>query len=383
MASVIENINAAMPSQLNKTSEEYLAIFGDENFTPSDPIEESSDYNCGAIANELEYSLGYTDFITRFTTIDVLYGEYLETIVAAFTGLVRTAGETDESLINRFESLIIRKENSSWMTTWMIKDVFSYFFDESIIYVIENYVTDNFIDDESFELSGWSKTQSGSTVVDFVGNDQFDFGNCAESQIDSSGSSGTIYQTMGTTVPVANYMLSFFLKDDGLLTLQDEIVKVYLQRNSDSFYYNFEDKVWQAGSAFWTVNKTTAGEYEIRQALVKMPVEDDITITFENYGGSSEAHTFWIDHVEFGTKVNYGRVKVMLLNIGDSAEFLSVWEGTGDPIPGLDYDIASYFGQAFISGFGGLGTLLYYQNLLNIIKTSGVEATVEVVSRSA
>jgi len=75
-------------------------------------------------------------------------------------------------------------------------------------------------------------------------------------------------------------------------------------------------------------------------------------------------------------------VKVCLINQGGAADFMSLWEGTDDPIPGLEYTFASYLGQCYIGGWGGLVTLQYYTSLLQIIKPFGVQSMVEVVDRN-
>ena len=379
--SIIEEFNSRMPTILNKTTTDYLAWFGDVNFTPNDPIEQSSDYQCGAICNEFEYAQGFIDYLTRSSSIDDFYGEFLERIIYFFTGLQRAYKETDENFRTRFKALCIRKNNPNWITTWMIKDVFSYFFDPDIIYVVENYVTDNYIDDESMESGSWTSFQSGSTVVSFVLHDQFDLGACAEFQIDATGSLGRIEQTLPAVAPIGEYMLSFWLKDDQNLTLSENIAKVFIQRDSDSFYYNFETFSWQSGIAYWEISKTTANKYEIRQALIVMDVEDLLTISIENIEGTSEEHVFWVDFLELGTKVNYGRVKVMLINEGSVSIYTSLWEGTNDPVMGLDYELASFFDQNYIEGFGGLSALEYFQSLLNIIKPYGIETALQVINR--
>jgi hypothetical protein len=98
--------------------------------------------------------------------------------------------------------------------------------------------------------------------------------------------------------------------------------------------------------------------------------------------GANPPYQYYVDLVELGPKLPYPSVKVVLVNVGMDPEFLSVWQGTGDPIPGLDYELASYLGLSYIAGLGGLYTLEYYRALLQIVKPFGVRSTVEVIGRS-
>ena len=168
--SQISELNALMPTTLDKTTIEYIAIFGNEQFTPNSLIDESSDFNCGAIANELEYVKGFIDYLTRTTDIANFHGTYLEKILYFFTGLRRAKNESDTQLRNRFNALVRRNNNASWITKWVIRDVFSYFFDRENIYVIENYVTSNLVVDGSFELdpsTNWVRKIGRSTGITY------------------------------------------------------------------------------------------------------------------------------------------------------------------------------------------------------------------------
>lgn len=384
--SIITTLNERMPTLLNKHSKEYTAIFGDDEATPTSPIADSSDYNTGAVANELEYSKGFCDYITRSLQIDNYYSTYLDKVVYFFTGLLRTYAETDAQLINRFKALMIRNNNKSWSTTWMIRDVFKYFFDQSIIYVIENFIDTDLIIDGSFEENptvNWTRTASGGSAVDFPTTETFSESTTCRFTIDSSGNSCSLSQVIGA-VSTGMYVLGFFTKDDRLLSTND-LFKVTLQRSGDSYYYNFDTQAWQSGEAHWTISKNSGTRYENKRGFVDVPVAmtgQDITLKFENIGGTSDAYKFYLDKIEFGPLLPYPTVKVVLVNIGNQSGFMSAWPGDGDPIADYDYTLASYYGLCYLEGIGGLGTLQYYMDLLNLIKPCGVKAQLEIVSRA-
>lgn len=381
--SVIAELNDFMMTMLDKTTDEYEAIFGKEDFTPLSPIDESSDYQCGAIANELEYVKAFVDYITRTADFDGFQGTYLEKLVYYFTGLKRWYLETDEELINRFKALIIRSNNPSWITVWMIRDVMSYFVDVEVVYVTENITLDEFITDGSFELDptvNWNTSAAGSSTVNFVSHDMFYGLTCAELYVDSSGSACSLSQTL-TGVSAAHYVLNFFTKDDRLLPT-DDLFEVIITRASDGYYYNFDTLEWQAASASRVISKNPGTRYESKQLFVDVPSLDDLTITFQNVGGTSDEYTFYIDHVEFGTMLDYPTVRVILVDENLVSGFTSLWPGTDDPIATYDYDVASYTEQSFVSGFGGEGLLPYYQYLLALIKTAGVYPSMQVLWRA-
>ncbi|RDE12108.1 MAG: hypothetical protein C4K49_10525 [Candidatus Thorarchaeota archaeon] len=381
--SQIDELNQLMPTNLDKTTAEYISIFGNETFTSISPIEESSDFQCGAIANELEYVKGFIDYITRTASIDDFYGVYLEKVVSFFTGLTRNPSETDAELRLRFNALVVRKNNFSWLTTWMIRDVFSYFFDVNTIYVVENYVLDDFVVDGSFEIDptlNWVVNTSGGSSISFVAHDMFYGSTCAEFVVDALGSTCSLSQTL-SAVPEGYYILNFFVKDDQP-SATSNLFKLMLQRSSDSYYYNFTSFSWQAAATYKVMSKNSSAEYESKQVFVEMTIDDDLTLTFENVGSTSEEYTFWIDRVEFGTMLDYPTIKLIFVDENLGTGYLSIWPSGEDPIATYEYTEASYIEQCYVSGFGGTGLLPYFYDLLEIIRPAGVKSMIEVVWRA-
>ncbi len=166
---IIDQINALIP--INKTSEEYEAIFGKDIYASNIPIVQSSDYNSGAIANELEFLRGYINFVIDSLNINFAADEFLEKLAYFFLGLQRIFDEEDDDLKNRFDALILRNGNKSWMTKWCLKDVFGYYFDKDDIYIIENYIETNLLLNSDFEIgsgdvfTNWNKTETGSSII--------------------------------------------------------------------------------------------------------------------------------------------------------------------------------------------------------------------------
>jgi hypothetical protein len=332
-----------MPTKLNKKTLEYQAIFGVDPFTPASVIDESSDYNCGAIANELEYVYGFLDYITRTSSITAFYGEQLTRIARFFLGMVRYPEESDDLFRTRFNSLLVRGGNTSWITKWMIRDVFEYFFDAAVLYIIENYTNDTLVTDGSFEddpAVNWDVGESGTSTITWDTDEMFDGGFCAAFSVDSSGNNCYIEQVMAA-VPEGVYVLSFFSKDDRAYS--GDLFRTYIQRSSDSYYYNFETLTWQTAAAYLVVPPHSTTRYEIVQAFVNVDsatAGDDLTIRFENVGVPSSAYTFYIDRIVFGQMLPNPSVMVLVVSAGlgeSSSDSLALLEGAADPVGGVDY----------------------------------------------
>lgn len=372
--SEISQLNEYMPTNLDKMTDEYLAIFGNESFTANTPIVDSADYNCGAIANELEYEKGFCDYLTKSTTIDDFSDAYLERVVKFFVGLERRVGQTDEKLRLIFKALCIRHVNESWCTKWILIDIFSYFFPEEDLHVVENYVIDNFIQDESFEIGGiWTEYESGSSTIDFTTTEVFDHGYSAEFTVDSVSSTCYLQQTM-TAISQGDYMLSFFRKDQGLV---NNPFRVYITR-TDGYYYNFDTFTWQVTAVYLLVAETNSTRFESISQFVKVPATTNITVKFQSNTGYSLQYKFWLDKICFGTKLPYPTIKLIIQTDDTPVEFMSLWPGAADPIGGgADYSYASFYGDCYF--FGGVGYLVSYLQLLDIVKTAGVKAIIENV----
>jgi hypothetical protein len=136
--SVIKRINSNIPRPVNKTSPVYQTIFGIDPFTPEVVILEPADYNCGAIANELEFLNAYGNYFVGSTMLDTAAGPELETLVAALLNLPRRgAVESDTVYRARFKSILAELTNPARTTKWAIRDALSYFVPIANIDVVE------------------------------------------------------------------------------------------------------------------------------------------------------------------------------------------------------------------------------------------------------
>jgi len=332
---IIELINRNMSAFLDIDEEVYRAMFGKVNFTPLSIITKSADYQCGAIVNELEYLRAYINFMTSMD-VEIAEGKLLEIIIYFFTRIKRIGDETDSNLRNRFYSIIRRKDNKRWMSKWAVKDIFSYFFNENNIYIIENYIETNLLLNGGFEegsgnsFTNWTKSESGSSViVEATGGDEFIEDRAAEYQVDSSNSAVSLYQTKNS-VAQGDYKVDLFYWDDGLCPA-DDVITIEITRSSDGYYWDFDGK-WQSGAVGKDLEKTGVsgyiywGDYIYQESVAA----ENITITVKNKGASGTAYKFRIDEVNFGEWKDYPSLKVLIVTDFDPevGGYIVIWNGS-------------------------------------------------------
>ena len=121
---MIEIINRVIAELINKTSDIYEAFIGKEEYTPNVPIVESSDYNCGAIANEAELLRTFINQLIDYFDVDEAEGEYLEILTSFFLSMERIFDESDANLKNRLIAYLQRKDNPRWDTPGGLRDIF-------------------------------------------------------------------------------------------------------------------------------------------------------------------------------------------------------------------------------------------------------------------
>jgi hypothetical protein len=144
---VIEEINRiAISGSINKspTNVAYCAIIGKEEFTPSTIIVSSSDFDCGALSNELEYARLATDYYVNALDPSSAEGDDLELVVDRYTDLPRLGSiESDVSYRDRFSAIITQNAYPSRCNSWSIINALASFMDIANIKVVEPFDSNN------------------------------------------------------------------------------------------------------------------------------------------------------------------------------------------------------------------------------------------------
>jgi len=350
--SQISEVNENILTKILKTDEFYQALWGKEDFTPDTTITTPDNYNCGAIANQLEYVY---DFVREITgrELDELPEPYIDIVVYFFTGLKRFTEEADLDLIRRMESLIVREDNwrsERFGTPWDIKNVFSYYLDRDLLYYIPNAVLTDILINGDFEdvIAGeWTFNPSGnrSSVDAFEGDYKLDF---------------TAFTDVLQTVAVVSgaYILNCFAKP--VSGTPGDIFNLTIQRDSDSYYFNTSTLVWVSSDPN---NKYTSisGDWGLAEFFILVDGTYNVDIKF------TKIVDFLLDRIEFGLKL-YPFYELVYIDAGPATYFASVWDA------GIIYENASYLDQdAMFSSATSSYTDTYYQSLLDTVKASGIK----------
>lgn len=328
---MIDIINRGISNLVNKTSDVYEAFIGKEEYIPNSPIVESSDYNCGAIANEAELLRTFVNQLISYFDVEEAEGRYLEILTSFFLSIERIFDESDANLRNRLIAYLQRKENPRWDTPWGLRDIFKYFFTTADVLFEENYIEDDMILNGGFEaytppnFDSWTKSESGSSTVTQETTIMFEELASAKFSIDSSNNTASLLQTKNS-LAAGDYKVGFWYKDDGDCP-DDNVVKISVQRSSDSYYYQWDD-TWDTGVVYKEFPKST--DWTLAYAYIKNLGTENLTFKIENAGTTGTAYIFYIDRCMFGTWKTYPSYKLLLLFTMEVGEYANLWEGDID-----------------------------------------------------
>lgn len=145
MSSFIEEINSSsIPAFLNTGNSLYQALIGNANFVPNPTIVQSSDYNCGALCNELEFARYTANYFVGAMNLAGAQADDLEYLINTFINLPRRGSvETDATYRLRFQSIIAGQNWTPRTTKQAIIEALSYFVPSSNISITEWFDTTN------------------------------------------------------------------------------------------------------------------------------------------------------------------------------------------------------------------------------------------------
>jgi len=130
--SMIELFNKNVSDTINKSDTLYEAWIGKQDFTPEVVVVESSDINCGALCNELEFARLATDYFVKSLDISTAEHSELEALINELIDLPRRGQvESDATYRNRFKFLVVDQVNPKRTTRKAILDAIKYFVAET------------------------------------------------------------------------------------------------------------------------------------------------------------------------------------------------------------------------------------------------------------
>ena len=85
---MIQTFNQGVSSEaINKEGAFYKVYIGQDPFTPESTITESSDYNCGALCNELEFARAVSNYYVQSLDLDFAETDNLDAVITGFVNL--------------------------------------------------------------------------------------------------------------------------------------------------------------------------------------------------------------------------------------------------------------------------------------------------------
>ena len=144
MKGLISTFNKGVSEFIDKMDSFYEAYFGAENFVPNGTIVRSSDFNCGALGNELEMARTFGNYIVSCLDYTKAEGSELQDIIDALVDLPRRGSFEDDATYRlRYEFIVVQKGNPTRTTKSAILDAISYFVsDISTVEIFEPQVND-------------------------------------------------------------------------------------------------------------------------------------------------------------------------------------------------------------------------------------------------
>ncbi len=120
---IIDLLNKYNSSSVNTNDAYYKSIFGDPIFIPETIIDASSDFNCGAVANEIEFLRDQCLSLAQSFLLDTAQGTPLNLLLSALIEITRQdTAETDVAFRAKFRAIITEKSNTRRCTKWAIID---------------------------------------------------------------------------------------------------------------------------------------------------------------------------------------------------------------------------------------------------------------------
>lgn len=371
--SIIQNLNNNMPSFLNIEDSDYKKLFGKYPFTSLNPIEKSSDINCGAISNELEFFKQIAEDLSAKGEVETWDSNVLDVVIPFFIDTLRNLGELDSQYVNRLYFFLRRGGFSVWCSKHSLLGALSHvlILKKENLYIIENYVETNLLQDGSFEVVGnpdWTFYSEGSSVSEVVSGDSFEESNSAKLQIDSSGSLAYCETTV-SSIPAGTYTCTLFYKST------DNGSGCYVKRTSDDYYWNTETNDWQ--SSEYLIPFKQSNVYTLLSFWFVLSSSDSITFGCKSSVPNATSH---VDYVFIGERQPYPSFQVLYRSLGQSGEgTLMFHEGSTDPDGTSTYSLLGYYDLSFIEGASGILSVNTIIEMLDRIKLTGTKFEFKVI----
>lgn len=336
-----EQLRNNFPNSIDKTKTEFCALV-------------ANDKGNAAVEAVLTELLAYMNEWKNSKDIYEQEGVMLDKTANMISYLERFTDETDEQYKNRISAIFVRHNDTVWGTPFNIKRVFEQYFSLANVYVVENTgaADENLIKDFDFDTAhsdNWALTDAEICIPARFSKT---FGVRFNSE-------GKCKQTVKLTEKL--YYLHFFHKGN---------IRVTVQSNTGLYWTGSK---WQNGISYIARNGT---QWQDSQVFIKLADSmNSVTVTF--YGDADS----YMDYVRL-TEYKFPSFTVFIQMEGSAVKnALALAPGKEDPYIPLNYNLAGYYDQAFLTGAAAGFAKDLYEDLLSYIKAEGVKAYLEIVNK--
>lgn len=382
--SLVESLDRNLPVSLSRDAEIVTALFSSFwAWFPKPTIAQSSDFNDGAIANELRYLKGYIETLYSGNLTDKT-GDLLDSLVNYYVGIARFIGESDTALLNRFFALVQRGADT-WGTPISIIGALSNVISKTVLYMQEdpNWIdptaNPNLLQDPDFELGGGAWTLSSGATIAGTG---YTFSGSKSLSLTANGSAS---QTI--TIPVASDYRLTYVSNGSMLF-------VVIKNTTTGLFY---DGIGGWVSSEIDISVLSGSDWVPGCVDIVGTSAGSLQVTLK--AGASGSGYF--DYLELGVQPKYPGFKVYISTsgqVGDTS--LSMTDGGADatPLPpALTQGGARFFADnnaetQYLTELGGMSYLgddatgtagaNYMNQIFYFLRPGGVRSALVFLSRT-
>lgn len=301
--STFENLDRNLPTSLSRNGEVFQALVGRQDAVEKSPIQTSSDFESGALVNELSYLEQYLRRITSQEISDK-QDDLLDTLGIFFTGLGRFLGEPDSFYLSRLFSLLRRGGSQTWGTRRSIIGAFSQILPPHFVFYqdapnwIDSSSNPNLLQNPFFDTDPLVWILSSASLVS---GSQFQGKNCLSLEALPSTAKQSLQLGSGY------YRLTFA----GRSLAPSGALSVFLKNASESHYWDFDQKVFVStpkGKNFPLIDAWRLFSFDFPSPGVQG------LLSLQN--ASSEP--VFVDYMELGKTPEYPSIKLCVVASGQS-----------------------------------------------------------------
>ena len=338
---VKEQLRSNFPSIIDKTMPVFTSLV-------------ASDDGSAVIEKHLNDIISYMAEWRNIKSIYETRGTALEYMADFFTYLERFLDEKEKSYLDRIRAIFVRGHDKVWGTPFNVIHTFKAYFGIDTVFLVENTrdKSENLITNYDFDdLNDW--TNSDVTLS---------YDACFLKQYGVLfGEGGYISQDVAVTKD-SGYWLHCFYK--GSVTME--------VTGGHSFRWNVNSEQYESVAA-----KVTETSDEWKDISLFF-VADGSSVTIKISGEEDSC----CDYPRLFLKNGSPSFTVVVQFVGDSAKnALALAPGQADPTT-INYDIAGYYDQDYLTGANSGYALDLYMELLGYVKAVGVTAFLEIVNKN-